>query len=123
MKLDKDGKLAISEREVEAAIEAFLVTKGFMYIHTKAENVKRNGSPAHAKGTLDAVAMNLYAGRCSVVHIELKRRKARTNKQHLAEQSATVASLRKAGYLVYQAAENDSEPIESFRRWWKEYVG
>jgi hypothetical protein len=128
LKLDRDGKLAIPEAEVERTIEAFLRAEGWEYIHTKAENVKRSGAPAHAKYTLDALAVRALAhcnrgmdpGLSHTFYLELKKRRATTAKARLKGQTDTVEWLRSQGFLVYQAKENDPDPVGSFEQW---YIG
>lgn len=123
LKLDRDGKLAVPESNVEATIGGFLVAEGWQFVPTKAENLNRSGAPAHKKDTLDALAVRPIRGKCGPVqcfYLELKRRRAYTNRKHLLGQSDTVGYLRSQGFLVYQAKENDPDPIGSFEQW---YIG
>lgn len=124
--IGSDGKLDVSEKSVEATIEAFLVAEGWQYIHTKAENLTRSGAPAHAKDTLDALAVRPIRGDLGPVqcfYMELKRRRAHTNRKHLLGQSDTASYLRSQGFLVYQAPENFAGDMfanfKDFYQYWR----
>lgn len=122
LKLDKDGRLAVSEAAVERSIREYFETAGWLYIPTKAEHLTRAGAPAHKAGTLDAIALKPMSepglrGWAWCIYLELKRRKARTERKHLAAQTATAKDLIKRGALVYQAPENEDDPIGHFQRW------
>ena len=128
LKLDRDGKLAIPERGragVAGAVQDFLVSEGWTVIWTPAEDLKRSGAPTHERYTLDGLAVKAmqapdWSSYARVVFFELKRRRARTDPKRLRGQTDTASELRKRGFLVYQAAENDPQPIGNFQRWYQE---
>ncbi len=123
LKLDRDGKLAVPEADVEAEAEQLLTLHGWIYIPTKAENLKRNGAPAHKRATLDGLAFKPlgegWIGITRTIVFEWKKRKANTAKKHLAEQVATEAELERRGVVVYRTPENHPDPIGHFTRWIK----
>lgn len=117
MKLDKDGRPAISEADVIRAIRDLLEPR-WMMIQTNASDLTRGGRPAHRAGTLDFVCVRrmlpLFQGR-QVFFLEAKRRNARTCKSRLAGQSETAAALRARGHLVIQIPEGHPDPVGWFR--------
>ena len=126
LRLDRDGKLAIRESAVERTIREFLEVQGWIWINTKAESRMPNGALAHGRYTLDAVALRPprpWPGLIipiGAMFLEFKCRNARTDKARLTGQTANAQSLRKLGFAVYQAAEKDSDPIGSFKRFYEE---
>ena len=128
LKLDRDGKLAIPEKgrtSVSAAIQQLLEADGWTVIWTPAEDVRRgSGVPSQKRYTLDGLAVKMvvdpdYADYEDVqlFFFELKARLAKTSKARLAGQTRKAEELRRRGFLVYQAEEDDPNPIENFRRW------
>lgn len=114
LKLDRDGKLAIPERNVQAACIDIARGQGYLYIPTAAEHLTRAGIPSHRRGTLDGVFIHQTQ---PPFFAEWKRRRARTKRQHLDEQMATSDALRKAGWIVYHQPEGHDDPIGDFLRW------
>jgi len=123
MKLDKDGKLAILEKEVEATIVALLQAHRFRVWKTDAAALTRAGAPAFKEGTQDLIAVRPVPrkdlGYTTSLFIELKRRRGRTNKKRLQKQAEYLAGLRRDGFAVYQAPENHPNPIGHFREWFE----
>lgn len=119
LRLDKDRKLAIPELAVERNITEFLLAEGWLVFPTKAEARMPSGAPAYRSGTLDLLALRSWPT-FETLFVECKRRMARTNKKHLAEQTATARWLRDQGFTVFQAPENDVDPITSFRAFYEE---
>lgn len=132
LKLDVDGKLAVSEAQAEAAITGFLLAEGWLVLQTKAEARMPSGAPAHKRATLDLVALRPqrewcqwtsasgFCHVCDAIVIEAKRRNARTERKHLAEQTAMAAWLRGRGFTVYQAPEGHlGDMLEHFKGWYR----
>ncbi len=123
LKLDADGKLVVSEAQVEAAITGFLLAEGWLVFQTKAEARMPSGAPAHKRATLDLVAIRQHDvfNAQDVLFIELKRRNARTERKHLAEQTAMAEWLRGRGFTVYQAPEGHrGDMLDHFKGWHRE---
>lgn len=123
LKLDRDGKLAVPEASVEAHAEQMLTAHGWIYVPTKAENLKRSGAPAHKRATLDGLAFKPlgagWVGYSRTIVFEWKRRRAKTEKTHLAEQIATAEDLERRGVVVYRSPEDHPDPIDHFTHWIK----
>jgi hypothetical protein len=129
MKLSPDGRLAVSEREVERHRRDFLELRGWTVIETRAEARKQNGAAAHLAGTLDwlcvrprkAVEWRLALWRPEqVLVIENKARLARTKKSRRAQQAATEASWQAKGFGCYRDKDGDPDPIGSFEKWYRQ---
>lgn len=123
LKLDRDGKLAISEAEVIFSIGQML--PHYQMIRTNASDLTRAGHPAHIEGTLDYVCIYRWLSLMSlsphiqshplVFFLEAKRRRAHTDKKRLAKQQATAAELKSLGHVVIHIPENHPDPIGYFR--------
>jgi hypothetical protein len=118
MKLDKDGRPAISEAQVIRAIRDLLEPR-WMMIQTNASDLTRGGRPAHRRNTLDFVCVRrqvpqFYKCYPHVFFLEAKRRNARTCKARLAGQSETAEALRDGGHVVIQMPERHPDPVGWF---------
>lgn len=118
MKLDPDRKLAIRESDVERTCIEWMALRplSYVWVPTKAEDIRRGGGSRFDPGTLDGVFVHPW--RLSV-WVEFKRRFAKTDKKRLLLQTLTVKDLRERGFLVYQAREKDADPIGSFQEFVK----
>lgn len=124
MKLDKDGKLAVPEKEVEKAVIDLLQANRFRVWKTDAAALTRAGASAFEEGTQDLIAVRPRqwpdcVGAATALFIELKRRRGRTNKKRLQKQTDYLNGLRRDHFAVYQAPENHPDPIGHFREWFK----
>lgn len=123
LKLDRDGKLAVSEAEVILTIGQML--PHYKMIRTNASDLTRAGHPAHTEGTLDYVCIYRWLSLLSlsphrqirpiIFFLEAKRRRARTDAARLAKQQATAAELKSLGHVVIHIPENHPDPIGYFR--------
>lgn len=115
LKIDKDGKLGVSEAEVRQACIEYLLARwpGAQYIRTDASDKRRSGAPSHAQYTLDGVFVHPFKG---ALFIEWKRRRARTQKDRREGQAATEAWLAARGYTVIRMEDGLSDPIRWFQR-------
>lgn len=118
LKLDPDRKLAIREADVErTCIEWMeLRPRSYLWVPTKAEDIRRGGGSRFDPGTLDGVFVHAWR---PAIWTEFKRRFAKTDKKRLLLQTLTVTGLRGRGFLVYQAREKDPDPIGSFQQFVK----
>lgn len=125
MKLDKDGRLAVPEADVQrTCIDWMKLAWGYRYISTNASDRKRNGRPAHECYTLDGLfiepawksaARDQWIG-FPVVFVEWKRRDAKTDRARREGQEAMAQRLRDAGFLVIRMPDKLREdPIQWFK--------
>ena len=124
MKLDKDGKLAVPEKDVEKSIIDLLQGHRFRVWKTDAAALTRAGAASFKAGTQDLIAVRPRpwpdcVGFATALFLELKRRRGRTNKKRLQQQTDYLNELRRDGFAVYQAPENHPDPIGHFREWFK----
>lgn len=133
MKLDRDRKLAVPEKEVERNRRDFLEAYGWTIIPTNASDRKRTGAPAHQRGSLDWVCIRhrIWERRADyyerietlndILIIEHKRRLARTDKKRLAAQAAAHAEWERKGFLVYRDKDAATDPIGDFLKFYGEH--
>lgn len=118
MKIDRDGKLGLSEADAERTCIEWMALRprGYTWVPTKAEDIRRGGGSRFDPGTLDGVFAHPFR---PPIWTEFKRRSAETDKKRLLLQTLTVKDLRSRGFLVYQAREKDRDPIGSFQEFVK----
>lgn len=109
MKLDRDGRPAISEKQVVRAIKDML-TGRYLMVPTNASDLTRGGRPSHSAGFPDFVVVPITRmGR--VWWLEAKRRKARTARKRIEKQAEQAERLRLHGQLVITMPEGEEDPI------------
>lgn len=112
LKLDKDGKLGVSEAEAQQTCIRFAATYGYKWVKTNASDLTRSGWPAHSASTLDGLLIRPH----HVIVVEWKRRMAKTDKERLAAQAEAEADWVRRGYDVIRMLESHYDPI----RWFKD---
>lgn len=115
MRLDKDGRLAISEAEVERTCVEWMHAQDprVMYLRTDASDRRRNGAPSHARYTLDGVFTHPTRG---PLFVEWKRRRAATKRDRREGQADTAARLADMEYQVIRMPDGHPDPIEFFKQ-------
>lgn len=119
--LDKDGGLKISEDQVIGAALLLVTLHGYEPNRTESNTVTRGKTPHGIlrKGTLDYVMTHGYR---PAFYCEFKRRRSGTEKNRRLAQRETAERLRRAGFKVFLADENDPAPIETFTQWFMDMV-
>lgn len=112
LNLDKDGKLGVSEAEVQQACIQFAGLYGYDYVATNASNLTRAGHPAHDVGTLDGLLIHPFQG---TIIVEWKRRMAKTDKKRLKAQAEMEAYWAAKKYTVIRMPEAGRDPIQWFK--------
>lgn len=111
LKLDPDGKLAVSEAKVQKTCIEFAATYGYKWVKTNASDLTRSGWSAHSAGTLDGLLITPH----HVIIVEWKRRMAKTDKKRLAAQAEAEADWTCCGYAVLRMADAHKDPIGWFK--------
>lgn len=116
LKVDKDGRLAVSEAHVQrTCIEWMEKAMGFTYISTNASDRKRNGRPAFKVYTLDGLFVSPRRGD-PVIFAEWKRRNACTSKARREGQANTERRLMLASFCVIRMPDQLREdPVAWFK--------
>lgn len=141
---DVAGKHLMRAKEADTvkAIDQLLQYKGWLCIPTPAEALHPSGGRIHHRGHADRAYVRAVlkiqivndglgeshwieagAGSAQFMFCELKRPKANTSAQRRADQAHWQFEMRARGFVAYRCPDGCDDPLEDFRRFYRETWG